>query len=80
MSKRVKNSEKERKKKTNPLSSYAKYSSLAFQMMVIIAGGVLGGVKLDQIVNTGFPVFTIILSMLSVGLGIYLAIKDFIRF
>lgn len=55
----------------------AKYSSLVFQMLVIIAVGVFGGIKLDQWLNTD-PIFTIILSMLSIIGGIFIVIKDFI--
>ena len=57
-----------------------KYSSIALQMVVIILVGVLGGIKLDQIVKLEFPLFTLILSMLSVALAIYYSIKDFLKF
>ena len=80
MDKNLLNSKEKRKKKNDQLNNYIKYSSIGFQMMVIIAGGVWGGVKLDELANTSFPVFTLILSIVSVALGIYLAIKDFIRF
>jgi len=48
-------------------------------MVVIILIGVLGGIKLDQIVKLEFPLFTLIFSMLSVGLAIYYSIKDFLK-
>jgi len=63
----------------NPLSSYAKYSGLAFQMGGIIAVAVWGGVKLDELVETNKPIFTIILSLLGVFTAIYMAVKDFIK-
>lgn len=67
-------------KKTNsPLNSYARYSALALQMVVIILLGVWGGYKLDQWAGTGFPVFILVCSIASVALAIYSAIKDFIR-
>jgi hypothetical protein len=47
-------------------------------MIVIILAGVFGGIKLDQIVNMEFPLFTLVLSTLSVALAIYYSIKDFI--
>ncbi len=53
---------------------------MAFQMVAIILVGVFGGIKLDQIVNMEFPLFTLILSILSVALAIYYSIKDFIKF
>ena len=62
-----------------PLESYARYSSLAFQMFAIIGLGIFGGVKLDNWLNIGFPVFTVLLSILSVAAAIYIAIKDLIK-
>jgi hypothetical protein len=56
-----------------------KYSGMAFQMAVIISLGVFGGVKLDGYLNLNIPIFTLILSLLSVGVAIYLSIKDFIK-
>lgn len=61
------------------LNAYVKYSSLAIQMGVIIAGGTFGGVQLDKLTGWEFPVFTLILSLGSVALAIYFAIKDFIK-
>jgi hypothetical protein len=72
---------KENQKNKNPLSEYAKYSTIGFQMLVIILIGVFGGMKLDEII-TGleFPLFTLLLSVIAIGLSIYYAIKDFINF
>jgi hypothetical protein len=49
-------------------------------MIVIIVAGTFGGLKLDQWVNLNFPLFTLVLTLFSVSLAIYLAIKDFIKF
>lgn len=49
---------------------------MAFQMVVIIGAGVWGGVKVDEWLNTGFPVFTLIFSLLAVSFAIYYFIKD----
>ena len=65
--------------KKNQLDNYAKYSSIALQMLVVILVGVYGGYKLDGLININFPVFTIILSLISVSLAIYVAIRDFIK-
>ena len=65
--------------KKPPLHNYAKYSSIALQMVVIILVGVFGGVKLDELLNLKFPVFTVILSLLSVALAIYYVIKDLLK-
>ncbi len=64
--------------KRPPLESYARYSGLAFQMFAIIGLGIFGGVKLDQWIDTGFPVFTVLLSIISVAASIYTAVKDLI--
>ncbi|MCX6234899.1 MAG: AtpZ/AtpI family protein [Bacteroidetes bacterium] len=70
---------KNQKSKKRSLDNYARYSSIAFQMLFIILAGVFAGVKLDDLVNIRFPVFTIILSLGSVVLAIYYAIKDVIK-
>ena len=67
------------KEKRPPLESYARYSGLAFQMFAIIGVGIFGGVKLNQWIGIKFPVFTILLSILSVAAAIYAAIKDLIK-
>ncbi|MGC8864464.1 MAG: AtpZ/AtpI family protein [Bacteroidales bacterium] len=66
-------------KKKNPLFNYARYSFLAFQMVFIILAGVWFGHKLDVWLNLGFPVFTLIFSVISVVAAIYHSIKDFIN-
>lgn len=60
------------------LNNYAKYSSIAFQMLAIILLGVFGGYKLDRWLNT-LPVFTVILSLLSVVIAIYSIVKDLLK-
>lgn len=62
-------------KEKNPLSSYAFYSGLAFQMGIIIAGGTFGGIKLDEKLNTK-PLFIIICAFASIAIALYLVIKD----
>jgi len=70
---------KDSEKKKKQLNSYARYSAIGIQMLVIIAAGTFGGYKLDVWLNLKFPVFLIVLSLLSVSLAIYHAIKDFIK-
>lgn len=55
-----------------------KYTGIAFQMLAIIGLGVFAGIKLDAWLKTD-GIFTVVLSLLSVIAGIYLAIKDFIK-
>jgi 4-hydroxybenzoate polyprenyltransferase len=64
-------------KKKKPLDNYARYSSIAFQMLVIIGLGIWGGVQLDKWVPMRFPLFTVVMSLISVSFAIYYAIKDF---
>ena len=63
----------------NRLDSYAKYSGMGIQMLVIIFAGTFGGIKLDEVLTLKFPVFTIVLSLLSVVLAIWFVVKDLIR-
>jgi hypothetical protein len=67
------------KKEKKALNSYARYSSIAFQMLIIILAGVFGGRELDRWLDMPFPVFTLILSIIAVILSIYTVIKDLIR-
>lgn len=60
------------------LKDYARYSGLAFQMLVIILAGVWGGFKLDEWLKIK-PLFTVILTIVSVILAIYYAVKDLLR-
>ena len=61
-------------------NAFAKYSSLGLQMVIIIGGGCYAGYKLDEYFkNTETPIFTIILSLVSIGLALYIVLKDLIK-
>ncbi|MCX6304843.1 MAG: AtpZ/AtpI family protein [Bacteroidetes bacterium] len=60
------------------LNDYARYSSMAFQMLAIILSGVFAGFKLDQWLDTK-PILTVILSIASVALSIYFVTRDLLR-
>jgi F0F1-type ATP synthase assembly protein I len=60
------------------LNDYARYSSMAVQMLAIILLGVFAGFKLDQWLGTK-PILTVVLSILSVALSIYFVTKDLLR-
>ena len=50
---------------------------MAFQMLAIIGLGVFGGIKLDQYFGMKkVPVFTLVLTLLSVAIAIYFVVKD----
>jgi F0F1-type ATP synthase assembly protein I len=66
-------------KKKKSLDNYTRYSSIAFQMLIIILIGVFGGVKLDQWIGLSVPVFTIVLSILAVILSIYTVTRDLLK-
>ncbi len=70
---------KKASKTDDPIKSYAKYTGIAIQMVVIIVVMTFAGVKLDSRRASDIPVFTIILSLLGVFAAIYTAIKDFIN-
>ena len=61
--------------KKNPLNSYAQYSAIAFQMMAIIGLGTYGGIKLDEAYPNDYHLYTLICSLVSIALAMYLVIK-----
>jgi F0F1-type ATP synthase assembly protein I len=60
------------------LDDFIRYSSLAFEMIVIMGIGVFAGVKIDHWLKLSFPVFTLVLMILSVIGAIYHAIRKFL--
>ncbi len=48
-------------------------------MGAIIFAGTFGGLKLDEFLGWKFPLFTLLLSLSSVAVAIYLVIKDLLR-
>ncbi len=66
------------KKNKKNLNNYSKYSGIVFQMALIILAGTWGGIKLDEKLKLEFPVFTVVLSFLSVILAMYVVLKEFI--
>ena len=73
-----KNLKKKFQKKEN-LNNYARYSGIAFQMILIILAGLFLGIKMDKWFHTNDPVFTAVLSVLGVVLATYTVIKDVLR-
>ena len=66
-------------KKSKPLNNYLKFSGMAVQMGVTIALGAWGGSKLDELFDTNSRGFTILLSLLSIAVAMYLVIKEVIK-
>jgi len=48
-------------------------------MAAIMGGGTYGGIQLDKWLGLKFPIFTLVLAMVSVFVAIYIFIKDFIK-
>ncbi|PKP18629.1 MAG: hypothetical protein CVU05_13150 [Bacteroidetes bacterium HGW-Bacteroidetes-21] len=48
-------------------------------MVIIIVAGTFGGKYADEYFGFSFPVFTVVLSLTSVFLAIYIAVKDFLK-
>ncbi len=63
-------------KKKRQLDPYAKFSGIAFQMIAVIGLGSYGGVKLDELYPDLHPMFTLICSLASVAIAMYLVIKQ----
>ncbi|MDO9579976.1 MAG: AtpZ/AtpI family protein [Bacteroidales bacterium] len=68
-----------KKTENKGIQDFAKYSSIAFQMIAIILVTTWGGIKLDTLLGFEKPVLTIILSLLGVFAAIYTAVRDFIK-
>ncbi|MEE4260669.1 MAG: AtpZ/AtpI family protein [Bacteroidales bacterium] len=66
----------EKDQKDSPLKFYAKYSTLAIQMVVIIVGSAFGGRALDKWLEWQFPVFTLALTILGVVAALILGLRD----
>ena len=67
------------KKKQPTPESYMRYATMGTQMLVVIGLGVFGGYKLDQWLGMKFPVFTIVLSMVSIAAALYVYVKDLLK-
>lgn len=57
------------------MHQYAVYSNLAIEMGVVIALGVFGGVKLDEVASMS-PLFTILCSLGSIAIALYLVVRS----
>ena len=72
-------SEPEKKLQRRPTKNAMQYTGIAMQMLVPIVIGFLGGMKLDNYLQNKIPVFTLLFGLSGIAIGIYLAIKDFIK-
>ncbi|WPP53656.1 AtpZ/AtpI family protein [Catalinimonas niigatensis] len=54
-----------KKRSQDQFKTYVKYSGLAFQMIAVLGLAVWGGMKLDDKMGNGFPLFTIIFALIA---------------
>ena len=57
------------------LNSYARFSGIAFQMTAIISLGVYVGIKLDEKYPNKHNLFTLICSLVAIGMALYFVIN-----
>lgn len=69
----------EKSPQNNRLKKWAKYSGMAIEMMAIIAVGTWAGYKIDERRGADFPLWTLILSLVSVFSALYLTIRNVMR-
>ena len=65
-------------KQKKSLNDFARYSSMGFQMMLVVLGAVFGGKELDRVFGLK-NVFFVILPILGVFLSMYLMIREFLK-
>jgi ATP synthase protein I len=65
--------------KKKPLNDYARWTGIAFQMIGIVVAGVWAGIWLDNKLELRFPIFKLVLSLLSVVLAMYSVIREFLN-
>lgn len=63
-------------KKKPSVNPYVRFSSMAFQMGITIGAGAWGGTWLDEHYQLEKPVWTIVLSLLGIGISLYLVIRE----
>lgn len=61
---------------TDKATSYVRYSGMAFQMLASIGLGVWAGLKLDEWQGNENPIWTVVLSLTSIGASLYLFIRQ----
>ncbi|HCN82430.1 MAG TPA: hypothetical protein DIT07_02255 [Sphingobacteriaceae bacterium] len=64
------------KEEKEVLNNYGQYTGIAFQMIAIIGIFTFSGYKLDHWLNLKYPVFTIVLILLSVVIAMYSVIRS----
>ena len=68
----------EKPQKPQRSNGFLRYAGMATQMAAIIGLGVWGGMRLDRMAG-GSHFWTLTLSLISVGVAMYLSIRDLTR-
>jgi uncharacterized membrane protein YfcA len=58
---------------------FVRYSSMDFEILIPIAIGAFAGQWLDKKLSNPIPILTALFSLLGVLIGLYIALKDFVR-
>lgn len=66
-------------RKPQQSNSFLRFSGMAFQMAITIGGAVWLGIYLDRTFQTTSHAYTLTLSILGVGVGMFNAIRDLSR-
>lgn len=61
------------------LKAYGKYSSMVFQMILIVLIGTFGGRELDKLLEMKHPVFTIVLILVSASLSLFYLFRTLLK-
>jgi len=69
----------QKNKYKNKIDNFIRYSSLGFEMMVIIGAGTFGGYKIDQWMKNEFKGFTLGLMIFSVVLAIIYGTRNLLK-
>jgi F0F1-type ATP synthase assembly protein I len=65
-------------KSKKKFDDFIRYSNLGFEMMIIIVLGTGAGIAIDRWFDFKFPIFTLVLMVLSVIGAIYQSIRKFL--
>ena len=69
--------DQDEKKDLKPkVNNYVRYSSMVFQMAIVIGLGVWGGRALDHYLELKFPAFTLIFLFVAIFASMYWTLKD----
>lgn len=60
-------------------NAFLRFSGMAFQMAATIGLGVWGGIQLDKKFPNNAHAWTLSLSLISVGIAMYMVIKDLLK-